>query len=155
MILQFEQALQAKDARVVLPFWDWTRADSRDLDAEPWKSFFGGRNNTGGKFDHWNYTRAASPAPGRVLPSLDNVIDELQSTTFANFRAMEFGTHVPGHTWTGGTMQGTSSPLDPLFISTTATSTGSGRFGNAITRRGAIPSMIAAVATASTPPLCH
>ena len=115
MILQFEQALQAKDARVTLPFWDWTRADSRDLDAEPWKSFFGGRNNTGGKFDHWNYTRAATPPPGRVLPSLDNVIDELQATTFASFRAMEFGSHVPGHTWTGGTMASTSSPLDPLF----------------------------------------
>lgn len=115
MILKFEQALQAKDARVTLPFWDWTRADSRDLDAEPWKSFFGGRNNTGGKFDHWSYTRAAAPAPGRVLPSLDSVIDELQRATFADFRAMEFGSHVPGHTWTGGTMESTSSPLDPLF----------------------------------------
>ena len=114
MILGFEQALQAKDARVVLPFWDWTRADSRDLDAEPWKSFFGGRNNTGGKFDHWSYTRRANDG-GFVLPSLDNVIDELQAATFVDFRAMEFGSHVPGHRWTGATMEGTSSPLDPLF----------------------------------------
>lgn len=115
MILEFEKALQTHDARVVLPYWDWTRADSRDLDAEPWKSFFGGRNNSGGKFDHWSYTRAATTPPGRTLPTLDTVINELQRATFAEYRAMEFGSHVPGHTWTGGTMQGTSSPLDPLF----------------------------------------
>ena len=91
MILQFEQALQAKDARVVLPFWDWTRADSRDLDAEPWKSFFGGRNNTGGEFDHWSYTRAATPPVGQVLPSLDSVIDELQAATFAEWQFLDRG----------------------------------------------------------------
>ena len=37
------------DFRAVIPYWDWTRGDSRDLDAEPWKSFFGGRNNSGGR----------------------------------------------------------------------------------------------------------
>jgi hypothetical protein len=115
-LLRLEAALQALDARVALPFWDWTRSDSRDLDAEPWKSFFGGRSNTGGRFDHWSYTRAATPSGS--LPTLDAVIGELQATTYADFRAMEFGSHVPGHTWTGGTtgtMAGGRSPADPLF----------------------------------------
>jgi hypothetical protein len=112
-LLRLEQALQALDARVSLPFWDWTRSDSRDLDAEPWKSFFGGRSNSGGRFDHWGYTRAASPSG--ALPTLDQVLNELQATTYAQFRAMEFGSHVPGHTWTGGTMEDTRSPADPLF----------------------------------------
>jgi len=113
MLLMIEQALRSVDARVTLPYWDWTRNDSRDLDIEPWRSFFGGRNNTGGKFDHWDYSRASSPSG--QLPTLDQVIDELQAGTFAEFRSMEFGSHVPGHTWTGGTMASTRSPADPLF----------------------------------------
>ena len=114
-LLEVEQELRAFDARVTLPYWDWTRSDSRNLDAEPWESFFGGRDNTGGRFDHWNYSRASSPPPREQLPSLDQVINELQANTYADFRAMEFGSHVPGHTWTGGTMAGGESPRDPLF----------------------------------------
>ena len=34
---------------------------------------------------------------------------------FTEFRALECGSHFPGHTWTGGTMAGGQSPLDPLF----------------------------------------
>ncbi|HED65419.1 MAG TPA: VWA domain-containing protein [Planctomycetes bacterium] len=114
-LLRLEKKLQAIDARIVLPYWDWTRADSRDLDAEPWKSFFGGRNNTGGRFDHWSYTRASSGG-GNTLPSLDDVADDLRDkANFTEFRAIECGDHFPGHTWTGGTMASRSSPLDPLF----------------------------------------
>lgn len=114
-LLRMEQDLQNYDARIVLPYWDWTRADSRDLDAEPWKSFFGGRNNTDGRFDHWTYTRAATGG-GNVLPVLDDVADELRNKAdYTAFRAIECGSHFPGHTWTGGTMSGGDSPLDPLF----------------------------------------
>lgn len=114
-LLEVEAEMRRFDSRAIIPYWDWTRADSRDLDVEPWKSFFGGRNNTGGRFDHWSYNRAATPPAGEVLPSLDSVIDEVRRGTYAEFRVMEFGSHVPGHTWTSGTMESTRSPLDPLF----------------------------------------
>ncbi|MFB6367631.1 tyrosinase family protein [Paenibacillus elgii] len=112
-LLQVERELQKTDARIFIPYWDWTRNDSQDLDVEPWKSFFGGRNNIGGRFNNWNYTRATSPQG--QLPNLDQVIDELQANSFAQFRAMEFGSHVNAHNWTGGTMASTGSPGDPLF----------------------------------------
>ena len=115
---KFEQALQAVDSTVTLPYWDWTRSDSRDLDSGPWKTFFGGRNNKGGQFDHWNYTRRLTDPPlseSDPLPQLASIIAELRATTFTAYRAMEGGSHVPGHTWTGGTMAERTSPLDPLF----------------------------------------
>ena len=113
-ILTLEEHLRAIDARITLPYWNWTRSDSRDLEAEPWKSFFGGRDNSGGRFDHWDYTRASSPGDP-ALGSRDTVIDELQAGSFLAFRGMEFGSHVGGHTWTGGTMASQTSPADPLF----------------------------------------
>ncbi|MCH7545492.1 MAG: tyrosinase family protein, partial [Planctomycetes bacterium] len=93
-VLTLEEELRAIDSEITIPYWDWTRNGNQDLDAEPWKSFLGGRSNTGGKFDHWSYTRAASP--GATLPSLDDIIDELQRTTFVAYRGEEFGSHVPG-----------------------------------------------------------
>ena len=115
LLLTVEQALQAFDSRIVLPYWDWTRADSRNLDVEPWKSFFGGRNNTDGRFDHWTYTRRANDG-GNTLPSIGDIRQEVDGpSTYRDFRALECGSHFPGHTWTGGTMQSGESPLDPLF----------------------------------------
>jgi hypothetical protein len=122
-LARLEQRLQIIDPSVSIPYWDWTRADSRSLEVEPWRSFFGGRGNAGGEFDHWSYTRASpEPAADGALPDLRPVasgapvvIEELQSATYQEFRRMERGSHVPGHTWTGGTMAGGSSPADPLF----------------------------------------
>lgn len=113
-VLTLEEELRAIDSEITVPYWDWTRNGARELDVEPWKSFLGGRSNTGGNFDHWSYTRAASP--GATLPSLDNIIDELQRTTFVAYRGEEFGSHVPGHPWTGGDMSTARSPVDPLFF---------------------------------------
>ncbi len=115
-LLRIEQALRSIDARVTLPYWDWTLSNSRNLDdGGLWESFFGGRANSGGNFDHWAYTRSLS-APGNTLQTLDNVISELQTESYQDFRALEFSnSHVNGHTWTGGTMMSTASPGDPLF----------------------------------------
>ena len=116
-----EKELQKFDQSVTLPYWDWTRIDSQNLDSEPWKSFFGGRpvnQNTpitGGHFNHWGFTRL--PRPSGTLPDLGEVVGELRPTpsNFYGFRAIEYGSHVPGHTWTGGDMRTERSPLDPLF----------------------------------------
>lgn len=113
-LLRLEAQLKTIDARIALPFWDWTRSDSQNLDdGDKWGSFFGGRANSGGLVGPWDYSRASSP--NGVLPSLDSVIDELQAGTFAAFRAMEEGSHARPHVWTGGTMNSGSSPADPIF----------------------------------------
>ena len=114
-VLRLEQELQAIDARVSIPYWDWARPGADDLDAEPWKSFFGGRSNTGGRFDHWSYERRSDDG-GNSLPGYATLINELDRTTYADFRAIEIGSHVPGHTWTGGDMASPRSPIDPLFF---------------------------------------
>jgi hypothetical protein len=114
-VWRLELELRAIDARVAIPYWDWTRAGGRDLDAEPWKSFFGGRNNSGGRFDHWDYERRSNDG-GFVLPSLATVVSEINRASYVSFRQMEFGSHVPGHRWTGGDMESMRSPADPLFF---------------------------------------
>ena len=122
-LITVEKELQKFEPSVTLPYWDWTRSDSGNLDSEPWKSFFGGRLvNQGGKtkigrFDHWGFTRSTFPNVNPPLPDLGKVIGELRPTPsdFYGFRAIEYVSHVPGHTWTGGTMDSPRSPLDPLF----------------------------------------
>jgi Common central domain of tyrosinase len=115
-LLKLEKDLQLINSSIAIPYWDWTRTDSRNLDAGPWKTFFGGRSNSGGKFDHWTYTRLPANQVTATLPSLASVITELAATSFLQFRRLEYGSHVPGHTWTGHTMASGRSPLDPLFF---------------------------------------
>lgn len=114
-LLQLEGRLKAIDNTLTIPYWDWSHPNARSLEAEPFKSFFGGRANTNGQFDNWNYFRRSGPA-GNVLPSLVDIIGEIDVDSYVDFRAMEWGSHVPGHTWTGGTMQSGRSPSDPLFF---------------------------------------
>ncbi len=111
-LLTVEEEMRKFDSRAILPFWEWTNPNSQDLNQEPWLSFFGGRSGRG-RFSNWSFTRAANPQG--PYPNLDSVISELRANSFANFRAMEFGSHVSPHTSTGGTMEGIRSPEDPLF----------------------------------------
>lgn len=111
---KLELALQSHEKTVTLPYWDWTTDKSRDLNAGIWESFFGGRDNKGGKFDSWTYTRNDSDG-GHKLPTASTVVSELEAKSFLAYRAMESGTHPPGHRWTGGSMAKGDSPLDPLF----------------------------------------
>lgn len=112
-LFRFEQYLKRFDSRLSLPYWDWTSADSRDLEAEPWKSFFGGRANTGGKVQ-WN-TRRAQSGDDSSLPSLSAIVGLLYDDEYKRFRRIE-GTHHSGpHVFVGGDMNTPLSPRDPLF----------------------------------------
>jgi tyrosinase len=113
-LLRLERELQAFDPGTSLPYWDWTNEDSRDLEIEPWRSFFGGRANEGGRFDHWELQRAAGPTGS--LPSLASIAAGQQEDTYVEFRGMEMQNHHAGaHNWVGGDMAGAESPRDPLF----------------------------------------
>jgi hypothetical protein len=114
-LYRMEEELRRIDTRLRLPFWDWTRADSRNLELEPWKSFFGGRQNTGGKFDHWAYERAPGPEMNATLPTLTGIANDLQGNSYAGFRSIEGPHHGGPHMWIGETMSSPQSPRDPLF----------------------------------------
>ncbi len=117
---KLELELQKFNPNINLPYWDWTTSDSRSLELEPWLSFFGGRSNSGGMFDHWDYERSNDSGPFS-LPTLSEIITELEADSFLNYRKMEgrndgiLGSHVPGHTWVGSTMATGRSPADPIF----------------------------------------
>lgn len=110
---KFESALQRYEPSVTLPYWDWPKSDSRNIDISPWKEFFGGRDNRGGNFDHWPYKR--NDAPFGSLPKIESVIQLLDKQTFTEFRGFESGAHGAGHNWIGHDMGDLHSPIDPIF----------------------------------------
>ena len=116
LLVEFEKELQKIRSNVTLPYWDWMRNEGRDLDIGVWKSFFGGRNNQGGRInDNWQFERGATPI--EELPeSFDELVRELTRDTYYEFRrAVEYGGHNSAHLWVGGDMATGRSPADPLF----------------------------------------
>ena len=120
-LLRLEQEMPTGQPGVMIPFWDWTRSDSRNIDIEPWKSFFGGQQH------RWSVRPldlhpighpGSDVPPARASPRRIGFRDHprLDTATFAQFRAIESsGGHGGGHNWVGGTMAGGRSPADPLF----------------------------------------
>jgi tyrosinase len=117
-VLHFEQALQAVNPAVFVPYWDWVK--QRSIPA-PLTTFLGlshGRNNP--------------PLSGDLLPKLNvavhwpasfggGLIADLNSITglsdyMAFSGALEDGPHNYVHNWVGGAMgDPTISPEDPIF----------------------------------------
>jgi hypothetical protein len=118
-LLRFESELRSVDSGVSIPYWDWTQPESREIFSLPeWLEFFGDRDNHGGRFDDWNYTRGPLPQgldPPR-LPTLTEVVGELARDNYQRYRAVECYFHHTGpHRWVGGSMNTHRSPRDPLF----------------------------------------
>lgn len=99
---QFEQRLQALDAAVAIPYWDWIT----DPHLPPFLS-------DPALLASWSVTREWDPTQ---LPTAAEVDVALARHTFGTFqRKLELGAHVDVHVAVGGTMNSASSPADPVF----------------------------------------
>lgn len=104
----FEDQLRTYDARITLPYWDWT-VDNTNT-SSLWDSGF-----LGGFDSAWGLGRSLSGS----LPTAQDVQDALNAPTFPDFLDIverSIGTlHDAPHGWVGGIMSGASAPADPAF----------------------------------------
>lgn len=104
----FEDQLRTYDARITLPYWDWT-VDNTSGSSLWDPSFLGGFDSA------WGLGRTFSGS----LPTAQDVQDALNAATFPDFLDIverSIGTlHDAPHTWVGGIMSGMASPGDPVF----------------------------------------
>ncbi len=134
-LARFEQELQAIDADVTLPYWDWTT--ERTTGAPLWTAEFLGGDGTGpddtvisGPFAfstaRWTLTVTSPPLDpgpalrrslgGGTLPTPSQLSSALASTPYDTFRLqLESIVHGVPHNWVGRTMATASSPNDPVF----------------------------------------
>ncbi len=99
---RFEQRLQAIDASVAVPYWDWIAdPDLPGFLSEP------------AVLASWSVSRTWDPTQ---MPVAADVDVSLSRHTFSTFqRKLELGAHADVHVAVGGTMNSASSPSDPVF----------------------------------------
>ena len=134
-LARFEQELQAIDADVSLPYWDWTT--QRGTGAALWTADLLGGDGTGpddtvtsGPFafstGRWTLTVTSPPLDpgpalrrslgGGTLPTSGQLNAALSRTPYDSFRLQLEGiVHGVPHIWVGRTMATGSSPNDPVF----------------------------------------
>lgn len=119
-ILDYEYMLRGTNSAnnyLTLPYWDWT-TDNSATNSLFWDNYFLLRSN----FTSWGVTRANTG----TLPTQANISTNLGMTTFyttatssssisPDFSHRLEHWHNLVHGWVGGTMNSTTSPLDPIF----------------------------------------
>ena len=99
---QFEQRLQAVDATLSVPYWDWI--------ANPVLPTF---LTDPALLSGWSVTRSWDPSQLPVQADVDAATSRHTFSTFQ--RKLELGAHGDVHVAVGGTMDTASSPADPVF----------------------------------------
>jgi hypothetical protein len=124
MVREMEKAMQRFDPLVTIPYWDSTRDEANDWDGPMLGDFFGGEENSGGRFDHWDILRNRDESLS--MPSKANVLRTLRQPGYFEMRQLEGDLiHRGAHQWAGGRkpengpapgyMARKNSPKDPLF----------------------------------------
>ncbi|MGH9872283.1 MAG: tyrosinase family protein [Pyrinomonadaceae bacterium] len=105
-LLRFEQALQAHNPAVTIPYWDSTVNTST---SDPlWDDRFLGQFDAA-----WDLQRALGSA---VLPTPQQVTTNQNRATYRSFwPELEVVIHNAPHRWVGGVMASAASPDDPIF----------------------------------------
>jgi tyrosinase-like protein len=125
MILDFEHDLQAIDASVNLPYWDWTVENLNPAATESliWRDdFMGGPGNAApsgpvsGPFAAWGFTRRNFD-PFQYPGTGGTIATAMTQTNYSAFKSGIEGPHGAAHVWVGGDMADPmTSPHDPAFF---------------------------------------
>jgi tyrosinase len=102
-LVQLERRLRVVDAKVTIPYWDWT------VDREIPQAL-----TAPSLLQEWGVTRAPS-FHGSNLPTRPVVKAVSGISTFTAFQTHLEGVHGAVHNAVGGTMATAASPTDPLF----------------------------------------
>jgi hypothetical protein len=122
MVREMEKLMQKFDPLVTIPYWDSAKDSADDLtDSNDWDGpmigdFFGGEQNSGGNFDHWDIDRRRLSGNPFLPHIYDYVAKVRNATNYRDLRTLETSRiHTGAHNYIGEDMQGPVSPKDPLF----------------------------------------